>query len=82
MEIVQMVRKANPKVSTLAIGDGANDVNMISAAHVGIGIKYFVNANLFNNLHQNQNTIYKKEKKKFMHTYIYLYSYLFRYLLI
>lgn len=34
-----MVRKANPKVSTLAIGDGANDVNMISAAHVGIGIK-------------------------------------------
>ena len=28
-----------PKVSTLAIGDGANDVNMITAAHVGIGIK-------------------------------------------
>ncbi len=24
---------------TLAIGDGANDVNMIIAAHVGIGIK-------------------------------------------
>jgi len=24
---------------TLAIGDGANDVNMIAAAHVGIGIK-------------------------------------------
>lgn len=24
---------------TLAIGDGANDVNMITAAHVGIGIK-------------------------------------------
>jgi len=23
----------------LAIGDGANDVNMISAAHVGIGIR-------------------------------------------
>jgi len=23
----------------LAIGDGANDVNMISGAHVGIGIK-------------------------------------------
>lgn len=39
MEIVQMVRKHNPTVSTLAIGDGANDVNMISAAHVGIGIK-------------------------------------------
>jgi len=23
----------------LAIGDGANDVNMINAAHVGVGIK-------------------------------------------
>jgi phospholipid-transporting ATPase len=28
-----------PTVTTLAIGDGANDVNMITAAHVGIGIK-------------------------------------------
>ena len=28
-----------PNVTTLAIGDGANDVNMITAAHVGIGIK-------------------------------------------
>lgn len=71
-----MVRKANPKVSTLAIGDGANDVNMISAAHVGIGIKYFVNANLFNNLHQNQNTIYKKEKKNScIHIFIYIHIY-------
>lgn len=26
-------------MTTLAIGDGANDVNMITAAHVGIGIK-------------------------------------------
>ncbi len=26
------------KVTTLAIGDGANDVPMIQAAHVGIGI--------------------------------------------
>jgi len=25
-------------VITLSIGDGANDVNMIEAAHVGIGI--------------------------------------------
>ena len=24
---------------TLAIGDGANDVNMITAAHIGVGIK-------------------------------------------
>jgi len=26
------------KISTLAIGDGANDVNMITAAHIGVGI--------------------------------------------
>lgn len=38
-EIVQLVRREKPKVTTLAIGDGANDVNMITAAHVGIGIK-------------------------------------------
>ena len=37
-QIVKMVRKRNPKKTTLAIGDGANDVNMITAAHVGIGI--------------------------------------------
>ena len=37
--IVKMVRKAKPDVQTLAIGDGANDVNMIIAAHVGVGIK-------------------------------------------
>ena len=34
-----MVRKSLPGVTTLAIGDGANDVNMINSAHVGIGIK-------------------------------------------
>ena len=38
-EIVSLVRKEKPNVTTLAIGDGANDVNMITAAHVGIGIK-------------------------------------------
>lgn len=37
-EIVTMVRVKNKDLTTLAIGDGANDVNMISAAHVGIGI--------------------------------------------
>ncbi len=37
-EIVSMVRNNNPTLTTLAIGDGANDVNMITAAHVGIGI--------------------------------------------
>jgi P-type E1-E2 ATPase len=29
------------KKRTLAIGDGANDVNMITEAHVGIGIAGF-----------------------------------------
>lgn len=38
-EIVTLVRNNKPGVSTLAIGDGANDVNMITAAHVGVGIK-------------------------------------------
>jgi len=37
-EIVQMIREVHPEAKTLAIGDGANDVNMITAAHVGIGI--------------------------------------------
>lgn len=37
-EIVQMVRQVHPRDTTLAIGDGANDVNMITAAHVGVGI--------------------------------------------
>lgn len=36
-EVVEMV-KASTKNVTLAIGDGANDVAMIQAAHVGIGI--------------------------------------------
>lgn len=37
-EIVTMVRNKNTRLTTLAIGDGANDVNMICAAHVGVGI--------------------------------------------
>jgi len=36
---VTLTKTHKPKVRTLAIGDGANDVNMIIAAHVGIGIK-------------------------------------------
>ncbi len=32
------MRKMDPKRITLAIGDGANDVNMIQQAHVGVGI--------------------------------------------
>ncbi|TMW58309.1 hypothetical protein Poli38472_011897 [Pythium oligandrum] len=37
-ELVRLVRDNNPKVRTLAIGDGANDVSMIQSAHVGVGI--------------------------------------------
>ena len=37
--IVKMVRQRFPKKITLAIGDGANDVNMIQEAHVGVGIQ-------------------------------------------
>lgn len=37
-EIVELVRKHEKDEVTLAIGDGANDVGMIQAAHVGIGI--------------------------------------------
>jgi phospholipid-transporting ATPase len=33
-----MMRNRNPTKSTLSIGDGANDVNMITEAHIGIGI--------------------------------------------
>jgi phospholipid-transporting ATPase len=33
-----MIRKRFPKKVTLSIGDGANDVNMILQAHVGVGI--------------------------------------------
>lgn len=28
-----------PKMTSLAIGDGANDVNMILAANIGVGIR-------------------------------------------
>ena len=33
-----MIKERHPEKNTLAIGDGANDVNMIVAAHIGIGI--------------------------------------------
>lgn len=38
-EIVQLIRMTQPKACTAAIGDGGNDVGMIQAAHVGIGIQ-------------------------------------------
>ena len=37
-EIVRMMRARYPEKTTLSIGDGANDVNMITAAHIGVGI--------------------------------------------
>ena len=33
-----MIKDRFPSLTTLAIGDGANDVNMITAAHIGVGI--------------------------------------------
>ncbi|XP_023288917.1 phospholipid-transporting ATPase ID, partial [Orussus abietinus] len=35
--VVEMIKK-NKSAVTLAIGDGANDVSMIKAAHIGVGI--------------------------------------------
>lgn len=37
-QIVEMVRNKFPTKTSLAIGDGANDVSMILKAHVGVGI--------------------------------------------
>lgn len=37
-ELVLLVKSLNPSKTTLSIGDGANDVNMITSADVGIGI--------------------------------------------
>jgi phospholipid-translocating ATPase len=36
--LVKSIRRFVPKSMTLAIGDGANDIGMIQASHVGIGI--------------------------------------------
>ncbi|CDW78607.1 phospholipid-translocating p-type flippase family protein [Stylonychia lemnae] len=37
-DIVAVIRERFPLKTTLSIGDGANDVNMITTAHVGVGI--------------------------------------------
>lgn len=37
-ELVKAIRRFVPDSMTLAIGDGANDIGMIQASHVGIGI--------------------------------------------
>lgn len=36
--MVKMIKTGIPGTITLGIGDGANDVDMIKAAHVGIGV--------------------------------------------
>ncbi|KAJ8351245.1 hypothetical protein SKAU_G00227210 [Synaphobranchus kaupii] len=38
-QIVKMVKNSKGSPITLSIGDGANDVSMITEAHVGIGVK-------------------------------------------
>lgn len=37
-DIVNLIKNRYPTKTTLAIGDGANDVAMILQAHVGVGI--------------------------------------------
>ncbi len=37
-ELVRVVQHSRPHITTLAIGDGANDVAMLHAAHIGVGI--------------------------------------------
>mmetsp|Transcript_113700 Transcript_113700/g.157318 ORF Transcript_113700/g.157318 Transcript_113700/m.157318 type:complete len:87 (-) Transcript_113700:209-469(-) len=36
--MVNLIRRNVKGKRTLAIGDGANDINMIQSAHVGVGI--------------------------------------------
>lgn len=36
--MVKWVRSHVDDISTLGIGDGANDVNMLLSSHVGVGI--------------------------------------------
>lgn len=38
-QIVKQVIKHDPQAFTVAIGDGANDINMIQTAHIGVGIE-------------------------------------------
>lgn len=37
-EVVRLVQARKEGCTTLSIGDGANDVNMITAANIGVGI--------------------------------------------
>ena len=37
-EVIQLIKLNRPDKITLAIGDGANDVSMITEANIGIGL--------------------------------------------
>ena len=37
-EMVNLIKIRQAEITTLAVGDGANDVNMITTAHIGVGI--------------------------------------------
>ena len=37
-QVVQKIKKYNPKAVTLAIGDGRNDISMLMEANIGVGI--------------------------------------------
>ena len=37
-EVIKIVQEVKRKITSLAIGDGANDVNMIIQANIGVGI--------------------------------------------
>lgn len=37
-DMVNLIKNNDKGMKTLAIGDGANDVNMIIQAHIGVGI--------------------------------------------
>jgi P-type E1-E2 ATPase len=36
------MKQINPESITLAVGDGANDVEMMNNAHIAVGINYFL----------------------------------------
>lgn len=37
-EVIKLIKEFEPNKVTLAIGDGANDVSMITEANIGVGI--------------------------------------------
>lgn len=37
-QLIKNIMRHDPNAFTLAIGDGANDVNMIQSAHTGVGL--------------------------------------------